>query len=180
MNGCLLFLWNSLFTNSVPTYLAIGATEHAYIGMCGLPINNDLSSLVYPNLVQDMPLVANNQIKSNGFFWFALHNFILHLFYPLMIEFAHILGLLRKTSCANEIFYFQNKRMAQLGFPIKPSCANVKFYLWMSMRTLLLLSIDWPIWSEFFPDISLEWAELGLSQTWQLPIHEGGLCKRRQ
>ena len=44
------------------------------------------------------------------------------------------LDYLRKTSCANKIFHFQNKRMAQLGFPIKPSCANVKFYLWRHMR----------------------------------------------
>ena len=36
---------------------------------------------------------------------------------------------LRKTSCASKNFYLKNKRVAQLGFPRKPSCANVKFYL---------------------------------------------------
>ena len=67
----------------------------------------------------------------------------------------------RKTSCANKFFYLQNKKLAQLGFPTKPSCANVKFYLLMSMRTQLLLNIDWPICSEFFQTSSVEWAELG-------------------
>ena len=80
----------------------------------------------------------------------------------------HKITWLRKTICANKSCYLKNERVAQLGFPTKPSCANVKFYLWMSMRTLLLVSIDWPIWSEFSTDISVEWAELGLSQSWQL------------
>ena len=44
---------------------------------------------------------------------------------------AHIIYhvYVRKTSCASRNFYFENKRVTQLGFPRKPSCANVKFYL---------------------------------------------------
>ena len=63
------------------------------------------------------------------------HTFTISLFKALVSKIVwRAQGELRKTSCANEFFYFQNKRLAQLGFPTKPSCANLKIYLCMNMR----------------------------------------------
>ena len=112
MIGCLLFLWNSLFTNSVPIYLTIGPTEHAYIGMCGLPINNGLSSTSLQWCVVRCSRVvvltvdhwkpkhnarhASSCKQSNQMDSFDLPFIILFFTcsIPLiMVEFAHILGL---------------------------------------------------------------------------------------